>query len=275
MVMGHHLSTPALAHQEIEEQIRVIDKLIEARPLDASLYLRRGELYRIHRDWDLAEKDYLQARKLDPDLPTVDFSLGRMHFEAGDLDQARQYLDRFLEARPGDPKGREIRGQVLMKQGRYLAAADDFTVALDHAVQGTPRPELYLLRARALVTAGPKNLDRALESLEEGLEDLGSPVTLQLYALELETNAKRYDAALRRVDRLAAGSVRKEPWLMRKGALLEAAGRPDEAIAVYREALEAIETLSPRRRGTKAVQRLETEALTALERLGIDDEKAD
>ena len=96
-----------------------------------------------------------------------------------------------------------------------------------------------------------------------------------LYAVELEVEAGRYDEALRRIDRLASGSARQEPWLMRKGALLEAAGRPDEAIAVYSEALEAIETLSPRRRGTKAVQRLETEALTALERLGIDDEKAD
>jgi len=109
-----------------------------------------------------------------------------------------------------------------------------------------------------------------LDGLDEGLEALGEPVTLQLYALELETGAKRYDDALRRVNRLAAQSARKEPWLMRRGAILEAAGRNAEAAETYRGALTALDTLPASRRNNNAVRRLETEARAALTRLEGD-----
>jgi hypothetical protein len=60
---------------------------------------------------------------------------------------------------------------------------------------------------------------------------------------------------------------------MRKGAILEAAGRPGSARQVYMEALEAVEALPQSRRGSRAVTRLEAEARAAIERL--DAEKAD
>ena len=262
---------PAVAHLGVDEQIAVVDKLLEAKPGDATLYLRRGELHRIHKDWNAAEKDYLQARKLNPDLPAVEFCLGRMKLEAGDPGQALEHLDRYLELRPTDAKALTTRGRALVKLGRSLAAAEDFTKALAHAGAGPSQPEVYLERARALMAAGPQHLDQALQGLDEGLQKLGEPVALQLYAVELEVGARRYDAALSRLDRLAAGSVRKEPWLMRKGAVLEAAGRPSEAREVYRQALDAIDALPASRRDNRAVERMEDEARAGLERLGRAD----
>jgi len=261
------LGSPALAHLGVDEQIATLDKLLEARPEDAALYLRRGELHRIHRNWDAAEKDYLQARKLNPDLTAVELGLGRMKLEAGDPLQAVEHLDRYLEIRPGDPRARVVRGRALAKLGRDLAAAEEFSAALAHAGDGLSQPEIYLERARALAAAGPEQLDRALQGLDEGLQKLGEPVTLQLYAVELELGAGRFDSALRRLVRLAAGSVRKEPWLMRKGAVLEAAGRTDEAGAVYRQALDEIDSLPASRRASRAVQHMERGARAGLERV--------
>jgi predicted Zn-dependent protease len=258
---------PALAHLDVDQQIAVVDKLLEARPEDPTLYLRRGELHRIHKDWKAAEKDYLQARTLNPDLDAVEYCLGRMRLEAGDPQRAVEHLDRYLEIRPEDARGRIALGRALVKLGRYVAAADEFSAALASAGEGLSQPEIYLERARALAAAGPEHLDRALQGLDEGLEKLGEPVTLQLYAVELEVSAGRFDPALRRLDRLAAGSVRKEPWLMRKGAVLEAAGRPNEAGAVYRRALDAIDSLPASRRDSRAVLRMESEARAGLERV--------
>jgi predicted Zn-dependent protease len=269
LAAGSQFVPPAFAHMEVHEQIRAMDRMIEAQPNDPKLYLRRGELHRIHQDWALAKKDYLKARKLEPDLAAVDFCMGRMKLEAGKPAEAKRYLDRFLRRLPNDPKGRQVRGETLVELGQPLAAAEDFTVALDNAVQGTPRPEIYIARARALVSAGPEYLDRALSGLDEGLQTIGWPVTLDLYALELEIKAKRFDDALSRLDRLAANSTRKEPWLMRKGAVLEAAGRNGEATQVFQQALKAIDTLPRHRRGTRAVKRMEDEAAAALERLNI------
>jgi predicted Zn-dependent protease len=265
---------PALAHRDIEEQIAVIDKLIEARPDHADLYLRRGELNRIHRDWRAAEADYLMARKLDPEMAAVDFCLGRMNLEAGKPGEARAFLDRYLAERPKDPTGRATRARALVELGQPLAAAEDYTRALALQPENSPKPEYYLERARALVAAGPKHLDRAIAGLDEGLEKLGDPVTLQLYATDLEIEAERYDAALRRVDRIAAQSVRQEPWLMRKGSILEAAGRPGKALEMYRTALEKIAALPESRKQNRAVKRLEAEARAGVERLSSERNEA-
>lgn len=267
LVAGGWFGSPALAHQDVAEQIAALDRLLEARPDEAALYLRRGELYRIHGDWASAERDYLRARGLDAGLAAVEFCLGRLKLESADPESALEHLDRYLELRPADAKALLVRGRALVALGRHLAAADDFTAALAHAGEGFSQPEVYLERARALMAAGPDNVERALQGLDEGIDKLGEPVTLQLYAVDLEVGARRYDAALRRLDRLAAGSVRKEPWLLRKGAILEAAGRPDEAREVYTQAADAIAALPPARRNSRAAQRMELEVRANLERL--------
>jgi tetratricopeptide (TPR) repeat protein len=262
-----------LAHREIEEQIRATDRLIAEKPGDAKLYLRRGELYRIHREWQKAEADYKKALELDPELLTVRYCLGRMHLEAGRPEKARGFLDVYLKARPNDPAANAARGRALAEMGKYLAAVADLDRAIAHSPGDHNMPELYLERARALVAAGPKYLDRAIDGLNEGLERLGEPVTLQLYAIDLEVEARRYDSALKRLDLLASQAARQEPWLMRKGTVLEAAGRREDALKVYRQALAAVESLPPNRRGSKAVKRLESEARAAVERTS-DDQKS-
>jgi predicted Zn-dependent protease len=271
LAAGFLLAPSVRAHLGVDEQIVVLDKLVEANPADASLFVRRGELHRIHRDWKNAEKDYLQARKLDPELLTVDYCMGRMKLEEGDPAAAKKHLDRYLGKRPDASQARIIRGRALVELGDPLNAAADFTAALASAPEGSRRPEVYLERARALMSAGPEHLDQALKGLEEGLSALGEPVVLHMYALELEIGAKRYDAALRRVDKLSAGSVRKEPWLIRKGAIQEAAGQKTAAIRSYQAVLDAINSLPVSRRHNNAVHRLENEAIAALSRLETNE----
>jgi tetratricopeptide (TPR) repeat protein len=261
---------PACAHREIEEQIQAVDRLLADRPGDAKLYLRRGELHRIHRDWPKAEADYNKALELDPELITARFCLGRMNLEAGRPEKARGFLDRYLNARPNDVAANAARGRALARMGEYLEAVEDFSRAIAHSPGDSNMPELYLERARALMAAGPQHLAKALAGLDEGLERLGEPVTLQLYAIDLEVEGRRYDAALRRLDRMASQAARQEPWLMRKGAVLEAAGRREDALKVYRQALNEVESLPQSRRGSKAVQRLENEARAAIERTSGD-----
>ena len=53
-------------------------------------------------------------------------------------------------------------------------------------------------------------IDEALRGLDEGINQLGPVVTLQLLAIDLELRRKSYDAALTRLDLIAAESERKE-----------------------------------------------------------------
>ena len=256
------------AHPGIDEQIAKLDAEIEATPDDARLYLRRGELHRIHRDWSKAEADYGAALARDGQLRIAEFCLGRLKFEAGDPAQARAILSRYLTARPDDAEALAYRGRALVALGEPLAAAEDFSHAI-RSWNGAPRPEHFLERARALDSAGPEHVGAAIAGLDEGLRLLGEPVTLQLYAIDLELERRNYDGALARLQRIASQSVRQEPWLVRKATILEAAGRLEEARSAYRETLASIETLPSNRRGNKAVERLEQEARQALERLDL------
>jgi predicted Zn-dependent protease len=257
----------AWGHPGVDEQIADLTELIAKEPENGTLFLRRGELHRIHREWDKATADYLAARKLDPGLAAVDLCMGRTKLEAGLPKEALEPLDRYLRSRPTDAEGRATRARVYRKLGKNLAAARDYDAAVANAKSGRPRPEYYLERARALDAAGPSHLDEAIRGLDDGLATLGEPVTLMLYAIELEVQSKRYDSALARLDRLLARAARKETWLVRRGEILEAAGRPTHARQAYTQALEAIEGLPASRRNNRAVERLADAARTGRERL--------
>jgi len=258
---------PLQAHPGIDEELARLDQQIAASPDDATLYLRRGELHRIHRDWEKAEVDYRAALARDEGLHIAEFCLGRLRVESGQPAAGRAILDRYLSTRPNDVDARVYRARALVALGEPLAAAEDFSRAIQ--ASQTPRPEYFLERARALDSAGPDHVAEALQGLDDGLRTLGEPVTLELYAIDLELERRNFDAALRRLDRIASQSVRQEPWLVRKASILEAAGRLDEARSAYRQTLESLDTLPAGRRGNRAVERLEQEARQALQRLDV------
>ena len=59
----------AWGHPGIDEQITDLTELIANEPENATLFLRRGELHRIHRNWDKATAD-----SFDPVNPAISAS---------------------------------------------------------------------------------------------------------------------------------------------------------------------------------------------------------
>ena len=256
-----------VAHGPLDEQIAEVTKDIARNPNDASLYLKRGELHRFHEDYPAAQKDYDHALRHDPALAVVNLCRGQMMLEAGWYEQALPYLNEFISKNPKHPEGLVARARVLAMLQKNLPAAADFTEAILHSA--TPAPEYYIERAQALSAAGSESRDVeiALRGLDEGIQKIGPIVTLQLCAIELEVDLKRYDAALNRLDQIMATSARKEKWLVRRGEILQQAGRYEEARAAYQQALQEMAALPPHRRQTKAILDLETRLLTALDHL--------
>lgn len=269
-LLASWLSLPVLlAHADLDRQIADMTTRIEKDPRNAELYLKRGELHRIHRDWGAARTDYRRARKLRPDLATVDYFIGKLHLDAGRPKQAKKSLDRYLAREPTHAKALVARARALVRLGKPLDAAGDFTRAIDsYDSEARPDPSYYLERARALMETETDLVDVALAGLDEGLARLGRPVTLQLYAVELELGRGRHDEALARLETIASQSGRQETWLVRRGEILESAGRHDEARAAFTRALDEIESLPAGRRGSRAMLRLRAQAESALARLG-------
>jgi predicted Zn-dependent protease len=261
LAVGILLSSFAHAHEGLHEQLAAITAKINRDPKNASLYLQRGELHRLHHDWRRATADYDQATRLQPGLTIVDLARGKMLFESGRFQRAKLVLDRFLVQQPNHFEGLLTRARVLAKLGSTADAVKDFTRAI--ALSAVPDPELYLERAGTIAKDG-KSIAEALSGLDEGIKQLGPIVTLQLPAIDLELRRHNYEGALTRLDLIAAQSERKEAWLVRRGEILKLAGREEEARAAFNAALVAIESLPPERRHSKAVTALQVRARSAL-----------
>jgi tetratricopeptide (TPR) repeat protein len=253
---------PAAADDDLHELIVELTRQLKREPRNASLYLKRGEAHRLHKDWDEALSDYNRAESLDPKLDAVNYGRGMLYFDRGKFEQAKQWLDRFVAAHPNDADALMTRARLMVKLSQRLAAVKDYTRALEQMPK--PKPEYYIERAEVLLAEGANYKEEVIRGIDEGLSRLGSIVTLELFALEIETSLKRYDAALVRIERLEKQTPRKEVWLVRRGEILAAAGRTEEARQAFQAALAAIDSLPSYHRRTRATLLLEERARTAL-----------
>jgi predicted Zn-dependent protease len=253
-------SSSLAAHEGLHEQIAEVTRRLEHEPRNASLFLKRGELYRLHAQWSLAARDYDRAAALDPQLAGVDLARGLMLFDSGRTAAALVPLQRYVRTNGGDAQGHLALARAFARAGRPSVAAAELGAALEGSAQKDP--DVVLERVAALRAAGRPG--EALQSLDAVLSRMGPVVTLQLAAIEIEVSAGRYDAALKRVDDAAAASPRKETWLERRGDILMKADRVAEAHASYQAALDAVMTLPPGRRATRAIADLERRLRSAL-----------
>ncbi len=258
------LTSIALPHDELAEQVQAISSKIKQEPKRADLYFQRGELYRADGHWKQAELDYLLAKKLVPNMVAADLGLGLLYLSTNRLNESRQALDRFLLQRPENAEARVARGHVHQKLKQPMAAVEDYSKALVLR----PDPEIYIERSKLL--AAQQKPEDALTGLNEGIERLGPIVTMELYAIDLELQLKHYDQALQRVDRIAEQSERKETWLARKGEILLLASRTEDARKAYVLALESIHNLPESRKNNRYTRELEAKIRLALENFVTD-----
>ena len=243
----------AFAHGDLHEAIDAVSRVIAESPHDASLLVRRAELFRMHRDWPAAEADYAQARKLEPDMEIVEFGLAQMRLAQGREKDALKLLDDFLAKRPAHAGARVVRAGLLEKRGDWRKADADLAAAVASS------PEPHLATARAELLERHRQPDAAARCLDEASRAHGRVPVLEQQALAIEERAGRTAAALRRLDDLAAREPRPDIWLARKAQLLEKAGRGPEARAAWQQAAAAFERVPADRRASKVNRTLAAE----------------
>ncbi len=256
-------SGSAAGHGQYHELIDLATKRVKADN-SPEAYVSRGELYRTHGDVDMALADFAKAGELAPNLATLDLLRGRVLLDGGRALAARPLLERYAEKNPGDATALMYRARVRRAMGRTREAAADFAQAVSSMKQ--PSPDELLERHKAQIDAGL--YDDAQKGLEEGMKKLGPIVTLQLPAIDLDLRAHRWDAALARVDQLAATSPRKETWLLRRGEIQVQAGRKKEARLTFVSALAALAALPPNLRNVPAMNDLDASVRRALVKAG-------
>lgn len=244
----------ARGHGDRNEHLASLDAKIEASPNAVTLLLERSAAHRRlgHNKASLADLDRVLA--LSPDHHQAHYLRGLTHLRGGKLCQAEVALRRYLESVPESSSGRTALAESLAGQGRYLAAAGEYTLAI--AAQPTPIPDHYLARAKAYRAAGQPYLDLAVEGLDEGMSSIGPLLTMQRLAIEIELDRGNHAGAIARIDRVLRKAPRKESWLVDKGRILASIGRQTDALDAFRLARAAMGSLPPRVRSTPAMTEL-------------------
>jgi tetratricopeptide (TPR) repeat protein len=259
------LPSRSLAHGSHDARIGAQSRLIEAAPADAQLYLDRAAVHLDRADWVAAMADIDRAAELDPDLATVHYLHGLLLWKRGWSDEAEGALNRFLAAEPENSAGFAVRARARADLRRPLDAAQDFSRAI--AYQPVAGPDLYLERAQILSEAGDAYLAEALHGLEDGIAEIGPLPTLALAAVEIEVRIGRFNDAAQRLDAATRNFRVRAPWLVRRGEILEAAGRPEAAREAYQSALDEIAALPAHRRRLLAFAELRLRALESIARI--------
>ena len=245
---------PGSAHPDVEIQLARVSGAIASEPADASLYLLRGDLRRLHSDWAGAEADFSTAERLGAAgiRDELDLYRGRLHEQAGEPVRAIAELDRYVSRHPEHLEARRTRALAHAQTGALAAAIADYTrlIALDTARS----PELWLERARLWLRAGQP--DAALASIDEAIHVLGHLVTLVEFGVDTEIERQQYAAALRRMADLPTQLAQTPEWLWRRGQLLEQLDRSGDAARAYAQARQAISEMPARRQQTHAMQEL-------------------
>lgn len=256
---------PVLGHGDVHGQIEEVSRVIREHPKDVEAHLRRARLHQLDGDWVASAADFDRAEVLAPALATVRLGRGQMLFAAGRLDEALSELDAFVAQKPDHAEGWITRARIEARRGQPTRAVGDFRRGIDLAVR--PEPELFVECAQAWASMTPPRWSEAVAVLEQGIGRLGYLPSLGLPALDYELRLGRFDAALARVDRMAKGASRPETWQMRRGDILRAAGRREEAGEAYRDALASVGRLSPvvqARPTTQALRREIEQRLTSV-----------
>jgi tetratricopeptide (TPR) repeat protein len=257
-------SAPA-AHEGVHELIQKATVEIKKDPHDWQLYLYRAQLYRMNEDWPEARADLDFVRTSAPDDLALVLEEAHLFHAQGLLLQALQKTEQYHQHDVKNARSWQLHARLLFALKKYQQAADAMQTAIP--LFPTPEPDYFHFQAKALQNLGPVALPKALLCVEQGLKSIGACVSLELLAVDLETDLGMWQQAIARIDRLATSARRKESWLMHKADVYWRCGKRRQAKREYQAALNAIQLLRPRTQNTPAVKKMQKLAQLQLGKL--------
>jgi tetratricopeptide (TPR) repeat protein len=95
-----------------------IDSLLAAHPDSARAHQALAENYFVLRQLPQAEKEYLEALRLRPELPSLHLELGQVYANSGDWPKAEAEFRAETKVQPGSAEAAYRLGAALLQQGR-------------------------------------------------------------------------------------------------------------------------------------------------------------
>ncbi len=151
-------------HPDLEQQARDLTAQIEQDATNAELLLRRGDVLRLHKEFELALADLAAAARCKRGWGMVTLVRAQTLEDAGRTREALAAADEFLKEQSGHGGALLVRARCEVRLGLGPEAVADYNAAL--AVLVELAPDLFLARARLQASLG--RLEAAVKGLDEG-----------------------------------------------------------------------------------------------------------
>lgn len=254
------------AHGDTHERIAVINKLLLEDPDNAQLYYKRACLYLDHNELTNALVDLDKSTELNSELHIAYFKKAELFYKLELFDEALNNVNQYLDTE------KEKTEFALLTKARIYSKLSEFdkSIQIYKQVLKTDIPELpevYFELVDVYLQLEKDAYSNAIECLEEGISKLGDLQSFHLKIISIHCQFDQIEKAVSYVDELVDRMPRKEAWYKLKGDILKDAGRAEEAMLEYNQALESINLLSEHRKNTGNMTKLKQEINIAIQNL--------
>jgi tetratricopeptide (TPR) repeat protein len=228
-----------------EKQREYYEKLVAAYPGDERAHFLLGNNYFGQQAYDKTLREYQSSIEIAPDFAPAYNLLGYAYRQVGRFEDAEKAFKKYIELIPNDPNPYDSYAELLMKMGRFDESIDMYRKALATDPKFAPshigiasnlmyqgKHDAARKEARKLHESARNDADRrnALFSTAVSYADEGKfDEAVAELKKEQSIAARINDPANMSADAVAMGDV-----------LLEA-GKPEEARAMYQDALTRLE----------------------------------
>lgn len=246
--------------------IKELNQLIQTKPDDAEVYLKRGELYREDSEYRLALKDFNMAERLNRNLSAIEFARARVYNDINRHELTEEHLLRFLGLEPANRKALRLLATHYIDREQYREADQVYGRIIE--TFETPTLSFYFLRSQNRESYG--DIEGALALIEEAIRLSQWTPMLEIKAVEYEMKLDNHQAAFERLDRLIEKEDRRRfRYYQKKAEVLLVIGDVAQAKANYKHALNSLDERHPRLShlpGLKALREDLLESIAALDR---------
>jgi putative PEP-CTERM system TPR-repeat lipoprotein len=175
------------------------------------------------------------ALQKDPNLGEARFLLGKALFESGDIAGAEVELRKALERKYASDQTIPLLASAMLATGQAKKVTDEF--AKTQLSAGEPLAALKTTLSAAYAAQG--NREAAQAELAAALASMADYAPAQLANARMKAVNQNFDEAQTIVDQVLAKNPKNHDALLLSGMLQAAKGNPDNALALYRKAIEA------------------------------------
>ncbi len=205
----------AMAHGDLDAQIKKVTKQIEKDPTNAELYVKRGKLFFQHEEFKRSIIDFEHAKSLGIHTTEIEILFARSYFKADKHKIALEYLHGALSEQENHVVANRLTGQINVDLRMYTMAADHLHRALDYSEKRIP--EHYIELANCYLNMNTSEaVQHAVEILNRGINDLGELIVFLNKLVYIHKQSAAYEQAILVQSRIVAVSKRKElPYFYR------------------------------------------------------------